>query len=28
MLRDLKSSVIAVVVLTLVLGFGIPALFT
>jgi len=28
MLRDLKSSAIAVVVLTLVLGFGIPALFT
>jgi len=28
MLRDLKSSVIAVVVLTLVLGLGIPALFT
>ena len=28
MLCDLKSSVIAVVVLTLVLGFGIPALFT
>jgi len=28
MLRDLKSSVIAVVVLTLVLGLAIPALFT
>lgn len=28
MLRDLRSSVIAVVVLTLVLGLGLPALFT
>ena len=28
MVRDLKSSVIAVVVLTLVLGLGLPALFT
>jgi len=28
MMRDLKSSVIAVVVLTLVLGLGLPALFT
>ena len=28
MLRDLKSSVIAVVVLTLVFGLAIPALFT
>ncbi len=28
MLRDLKSSVIAVVVITLVFGLGIPALFT
>ena len=28
MLRDLRSSAAAVVVLTLVLGFGIPALFT